>query len=238
MKAELARRRIEDDARRKLYSLYPDDGPLGRAHYPKHMEFFRAGAKHNERAFIAGNRVGKTYCVCYEATCHMIGWYPHWWEGRRFDRPVVAWASGEDAKAVRESLQPKLLGTSDAPGTGLIPGDHILDKRARGGIPDALDFVLVKHANGVSRLVFKAYEQGRESYQASEADIMLFDEEPPLPVYSEGLTRTMSTVPGQPNGIVLGAFTPLKGISSTVMYFLPSGAMPASETERMKAWGW
>ena len=222
-----------------LYQLYPETGPLRRAAYLKHMEFFKAGALHNERAFVAANRSGKSFCICYEGSCHLTGWYPDWWEGRRFDRPVVTWASGEDAKAVRESLQPKLIGPEGARGTGLIPRTEIKNVFARSGVTGAADFVEVRHkAGGVSRLVFKSYDQGRESFQASEVDVVMFDEEPPIDIYTEGLTRTMSTVPGQANGIVMCAFTPLKGLSETVMQFMPSGAIPATVETRKQAWGW
>jgi phage terminase large subunit-like protein len=232
---EAARR----NARRRLYAIYPEAGPLRRELYPKHLEFFAAGAQHNERLFLAGNRLGKTLCASYEATCHLIGWYPPWWQGRRFDRPIHCWASGEDAKAVRESLQPMLMGPEDARGTGLIPGDAIMRSPARGGIPDALDFVQVKHlSGGASRLVFKAYEQGRKSFQAAQVDVMVFDEEPPQAIYSEGLTRTMSVVPGEPSGILMCVFTPLLGLSGVVLSYLPGGAMPATEAQRKAAWGW
>ena len=43
-----------------------------------------------------------------------------------------------------------------------------------------------------------------------------------LAVYTEALTRTLSTNPGERNGVVMCAFTPLKGISSTVSSTLPS----------------
>ena len=46
--------------RNKLDSYYPDAGPLRRDLYPKHMEFFRAGLDHRERALIAANRIGKS----------------------------------------------------------------------------------------------------------------------------------------------------------------------------------
>lgn len=237
--AEVRRRRIREESERRLYALYPDDGPLRRDLYTKHTEFFAAGILHDERAFIGGNRTGKSYCICYEAVCHLIGWYPKWWQGRRWERPVVAWAAGEDVKAVRESLQPKLLGTSEARGTGLVPAVNIMRTPSRTGVPDAIDFVELKHSSGgVSRLVFKTYDQGRESFQASEIDLGLCDEEPPLPIYTEMLTRTMSTVPGDRNGAVLSAFTPLKGISATVLQFLPGGQYPATEDLRMKSWGW
>jgi phage terminase large subunit-like protein len=213
--------------RRKLYQLYPDMGPLRRELYAKHLEFYAAGALHQERAIIAANRVGKTICISYEATCHMTGWYPDWWVGRRFNRPVVAWFAGEDAKAVRESLQKKLLGPPEGLGTGLIPHDLIIGKpTAKSGVPEAYDAFNVKHAKGgMSRGLFKAYDQGRESFQAAEVDVMVFDEEPDEGVYSEGLTRTISTVPGVPNGIVMCGFTPLKGLSKVVLMYLPGGKM-------------
>lgn len=207
--------------------------------YPRHIEFFAAGATHDERAFIAGNRVGKTSAVCYEGTCHLTGWYPKWWEGRRFDRPTTGWASGEDGKAVRESLQVTLLGKVSERGTGLIPGAKIVRAVARSGVPDAIDFVEVRHeSGGLSRLVFKAYEQGRESFQSSQIDFGILDEEPPLSIYTEVLTRTLATVPGERNGTVLCSFTPLHGVSDTVLAFLPGGALPATEEARKAAWGW
>ena len=207
-----------------LYRLFPETGPLRRELYPKHMEFFAAGAHHQERAFIAANRVGKTMGACYEDTCHMTGWYPPWWVGRRFYSGGTIWMSGEDSKAVRESLQQTLLGKPGEIGTGLILADKILSMTPRSGVPDAVDTVTVKHSSGQTwRLVFKSYDQGRESFQASKVDVVLFDEEPPISIYTEGITRTMSTVPGQPSGLVMCTFTPLKGLSGVVLSYMPGG---------------
>jgi phage terminase large subunit-like protein len=214
------------ESRQRLFRLYPDDGPLRRELYPKHMAFFAAGAEHQERCFMAGNRVGKTLSGCYELTCHMIGWYPTWWTGYRFDRPIVAWASGEDAKSVRESIQQTLFGAPNALGTGTIPYAALHGKpTARGGVPEAIDTALVKtnFGPGQSRIVLKSYDQGREAFQASKVDVVLFDEEPPMDIYTEGLTRTMSTVPGQRSGIVMCTFTPLKGLSAVALAFMPGG---------------
>ena len=207
-----------------LYRLFPETGPLSRHNYPKHMEFFAAGALHQERAFIAANRVGKTMAACYEVTCHLIGWYPTWWAGRRFYEGNTAWVSGEDSKSVRESLQQTLLGKPGETGTGLIPADKIISTTPRSGVPDAVDTVSVKHSSGQTwRLAFKSYDQGRESFQASKVGVVLFDEEPPIQIYTEGLTRTMSTIPGQPSGLVLCTFTPLKGLSGVVLSYMPGG---------------
>lgn len=213
-------------AQRRLFRLYPDDGPLRRELYPKHMAFFAAGAEHQERCFMAANRSGKSTAGCYELTCHMIGWYPPWWRGYRFDRPIVAWASGEDSKAVRESLQVILFGAPGALGTGLIPHAALHGKpTARGGVPEAIDAASIKtnFGGGQSRIVLKSYDQGRESFQASKVDVVLLDEEPPMDIYTEGLTRTMSTVPGQKSGIVMCTFTPLKGLSAVALAFMPGG---------------
>ena len=44
----------------KIGGMYPDVGQLARYKYPKHLEFFAAGRRFRQRAFMAANRVGKT----------------------------------------------------------------------------------------------------------------------------------------------------------------------------------
>lgn len=238
--AELRQRIKFRESRRKLWTLYPDEGPLRREKYPKHMEFFAATKVHQEVAFIAANRSGKTLAACYALTVMMTGEYPEWWPGRRWNRPVSAWAAGEDAKAVRESLQTTLFGPPESLGTGLIPGENIIGKpTARAGVPEAFDTASIRHkSGGASRLAMKTFDQGRESFQAAKVDIIVLDEEPPSDIYSESITRTMSTEPGEPNGLMMCAFTPLKGISDVVLMFMPGGVIPVTEADRMKAWGW
>lgn len=192
------------------------------------MEFFANGAAHMERAFIAANRSGKSTAAGYELALHVTGQYPDWWIGRRFDQPVSAWVAGEDVKAVRGSIQPLLFGvpkTSESEGvlgTGLIPGDCIIgDPTANRGAPEAIDSATIRHiSGGISRIELKTYEQGRKSFQAAKVDIGWCDEEPPEDIYSEFLTRLMSTVPGVLNGIMMCTFTPLKGMSNVVMGYL------------------
>jgi phage terminase large subunit-like protein len=228
----------------RLYSYYPETGPLCRELYYKHMEFYAAGAIHQERGIIAANRSGKSFCLTYEGALHMTGWYPDWWEGRRFNHPVVLWLAGEDAKAVRDSLQLKMLGVGgdDAAvsaltgglGTGMIPFDNLIGKpTARAGVAGAFDTFNVMHASGgVSRGRFLTYDMGREAFQAATVDVVILDEEPPLPIYTEGLTRTMSTEPGKPNGIVMCGFTPLKGLSQVVLLYLPGGKLDDKPNQR------
>ena len=61
--------------------LFPDEGPLRRELYSKHISFFTAGATFKERCVLGGSRSGKTLAGAYEAMCHSSGRYPDWWEG-------------------------------------------------------------------------------------------------------------------------------------------------------------
>jgi len=210
--------------RRKLWTYFPDEGPYRRELYQKHLEFFRAGVEHRERAFIAANRVGKTEsCGGYELALHLIGEYPEWWEGRRFDRPIKAWAAGDTSQTTRDILQGKLLGPPGDFGTGLIPFANILDTKSKAGsVADAIETVRVKHSSGgVSRLTLKSYDQKRKSFQGTEQDVILLDEEPPMDVYTECFLRTADV--GYGPGMILATFTPLLGLSDVVLSYLPEG---------------
>lgn len=167
---------------------------------------------------MGGNRVGKTEGIgCYEVTVHLTGRYPHWWEGRRFDHAIDAWAVGESSKTVnRDVIQPKLLGRPGRLGTGMIPGDTVIRVIPKPGVPEAIETVYVRHVSeGESTLTFKSYEQGRESFQGAEKHVIWLDEECPKDIYVECLMRTMTT-----NGLVLLTFTPLKGMTELVRDFL------------------
>lgn len=205
---------------RKIWTYFPETGPLRRELYRKHLQFFEAGKSFRERGFIAGNRVGKTESGGgYELTLHLTGRYPEWWPGRRFNRPIRAVAAGDTAKTVREIIQAKLLGPNHDMGTGLIPADSLSKTTPKQGVPEAIDTVYVKHVSGgLSKLVLKSYDQKRVAFQGEEQDVIWLDEEPPLDIYTECLLRTMTT-----DGMVMLTFTPLLGISETVMQFLPAG---------------
>ena len=212
--------------RKSLYGYYPDNGPLRRELYQKHLAFFRGGVSYRERAAIAANRVGKTEGMGgYELTLHLTGKYPDWWEGRRFDHPVDAWAAGTTGLTTRDIIQAKLLGKPEKEsewGTGLIPGDLILTWTMHRGIPHAVESILVKHVSGgVSVVNLKSYEQGRKKFEGTSKHIVWFDEEPPLDIYTEGLLRTMDC-----NGMVMCTFTPLEGLSDVVLMYMPGGQIP------------
>ncbi len=208
-------------ARNKWEAYYLDTGPLRRELYPKHIGFFTAGTDFRERLFIAGNRTGKTTVAAYEVTCHLTGIYPPWWPGRRFDRPIKCWVSGESGKKVREVVQELLLGSPNTLGQGMIPAHCIAGKTMKSGVPDAIDTAWIKHASGdLSHLTFKSYEQGREGFDGDAVHVIWLDEEATVAIYTESLLRTMTT-----DGILLQTYTPLSGLSELVKLFLPSGTL-------------
>ena len=65
---------------------------------------------HRERLLMAANQVGKTYSGAAEAAIHLTGHYPDWWKGRRWDRPVRAWAGSETGEVTRDGVQRLLVG--------------------------------------------------------------------------------------------------------------------------------
>jgi phage terminase large subunit-like protein len=232
--------RTQEGRRRQrlFYRLFPDrdmvepDGSkiYARQRYPKHMEFFAAGADYRERCFMAANRVGKTFGAGgYETTCHLTGQYPQWWSGRRFLGPVKWWAAGKTNETTRDVVQATLLGSiaqrdgrKHFDGTGVIPGEELGSVSWKQGVSDLADTVKVRHASGGwSTLGFKSYQQGRGSFEGTAQHGIWLDEEPPLDVYGECLIRTATT-----NGIVMLTFTPLEGISEVVIGFLPTEMRP------------
>ena len=199
--------------------------------YPKQLEFHAADGDPNIREILlmAPNQVGKTLSCSAGVAMHLSGQYPDWWPGARFQGNVSGWAASETAQGTRDSVQRLLLGPPGAWGTGMIPGDAILDiKRAASAVPDCVDTVMVKRADGgVGRLVFKTYDQGRERWQAESLDFVWFDEEPDEDIYFEGTTRTNAT-----GGVSWLTFTPLKGMSKVVKRFLKEKA-PGTHIVRM-----
>lgn len=215
---------LKEIERRKLNmieSLFPDEGKFRRELYPKHMAFFKASADYKESLFIAANRVGKTLAGGYAMTCHLTGVYPHWWVGKRFDKPIVGWCAGDTGKTTRDIIQLKLLGMPGSFGTGLIPKDKIIRVLAKQGVSDAIEMIYIEHISGGKSLcALKSYDQRREGFQGTEVHVIWPDEEPPMDIYVEMLLRTMTT-----DGIIMTTFTPLMGLSDVVLSFCPGGEL-------------
>ncbi len=183
--------------------------------YAKQKAFHADGVSFRERLLRAGNQNGKTFAGAMEMAIHLTGKYPDWWNGRRYDRPIVAWASSDTGETTRDNPQRALLGLLGDIGTGVIPNRLIGKSRPAMGVADLLDYVKIKHeSGGWSTLRFKYYAQGRQKWQGPPIDVIWYDEEPPEEIYDEGLARTIAT-----RGMVYTTFTPLLGMSEVVRRF-------------------
>lgn len=196
--------------------------------YIKQKEFHADGLKNRERMFMAGNQLGKTLAGGMETAMHSTGRYPDWWQGIRFNRPTRGWVSNVTSELTRDGPQRILIGPPEQEeewGTGAIPGDCIMDANRATGISDGISTAVVKHVSGGNSYIgFKAYVQGRTKWQTETLDYVWFDEEPPLEIYTEGLTRTNAIL-----GPVFLTITPLLGMSEVVRMFLSE-----EQLEKMK----
>ena len=172
-----------------------------------------------QRLLMAGNRIGKSFSGAMEMAYHLTGLYPDWWEGKKFPRPIRAWAGGASNETTRDICQKELVGQPDDPsarGKGSIPLKLIGETVRKAGVPNALNSLVVKHVTGGwSRLAFKAYEMGKEKWMGESLDVIWLDEEPPTPIYTQSLTRTADK-----GGIVYMTFTPENGMTETVAQFV------------------
>lgn len=207
---------LEEINSRRLYNRMDFFEP-----YEKQQEFFDMGTTKRERLFSAGNQLGKTEAGAFEFSCHVTGRYPDWWLGRRWDRPIKAWATGETGLLTRDVVQKKLFGepgVMEARGTGYIPKscvDWDKDIIMARGVGELYDTVQVKNINGgKSTIKLKSFEQGRQKWQGDSVDLIWMDEEAEEDIYLEAVTRTNATM-----GCMFTTFTPLKGIQGIVKRF-------------------
>lgn len=223
----------------RILRYFPDGGPLRRELYAKHMEFFRAGARYPLRLMLKGNRVGGTEGFGCELTYHLTGDYPSWWEGYRFDHPIVAWAAGDTNPKTQEIIQAKLFGTKDARltskvGTGIIPGDTITGVTMRTGVPGAIETARIAYkTGGESVLTLKSFEQGVESFQGNEIHVIWLDELAPLAILAECIVRLTPTTWFE-GGILAWTVTPEEGMTDAILEFLPDGQVPDGEQQPPK----
>lgn len=216
----------------KLSSAFPSAGPFRRDLYSHALKFFKAGASFRQRCFIAANRIGKTFSAAYETTLHLTGRYPDWWEGRRFEKPIVAWAAGITNKTTKNIIQGELFGSFLDIGSGLIPKEDVVKIVTKPGVSEGIETAYIKHydkfgfEDGVSKIDLLSYDQGPDKFQGESVHWVWLDEEPSNPkIKEECLMRTMKTS-SFPGGILVLTFTPLFGLSPVVLQFLPGGRCP------------
>jgi phage terminase large subunit-like protein len=212
-------KQLEDAEAREQIRIYDNPG-AGGGPYPWQVLFHNAGADHAERCLMAGNRTGKTRSMAAECALHLTGEYPRWWKGRRFHTPVRCWVGSETNEGSRDIVQAALLG--DPVGTGWIPARAIHEKDPsyrQVGLSGVADSCRVQHrTGGWSKVTFKTYKQGREAWQGTSQHFVWCDEEPPMDIFTEALTRTIDV-----KGVMVLTFTPMEGISDAVRHFMDGG---------------
>ncbi len=226
--AEIKRRLEREVAEFRLADYRP---------YKPQAIFHARGLTHRERLLLAPNQTGKTLCACAEIAYHLTGRYPEGWIGRRWNRPIRGTGGSESAELTRKGTQRLLVGPPEVEaqwGTGMIPKRDLLDWSRRTCVPNTLDSIVVQHydeggsKDGESVHQFASYEQGPGKWASDTLDIAHFDEEPPEPVYMEGMTRTNV---GQ--GSVIITATPLNGMSAVIMRFYPQPQFPGAALIQM-----
>lgn len=185
----------------------------------KQEAFHAAGLVAQERLFTGGNRTGKTHGGERESVNHWSGNYNELWNGYKFKRPIESWVVGLTSSVVAQTLQKDLLGDRELNIRGLIHPDLIKSKRKSGSSDMYRTIYINNNFGGASRITFKTYEEGRESFQGSKVDLILMDEEPPFEIYKECKMRTMATEDGF-RGMIIITSTPLKGFSDFFNYFM------------------
>ena len=187
--------------------------------YPYQKKFHDTGKENSQRLLMAANRIGKSYSGASEISYHLTGLYPKWWGGKRYERPITAWAGGVSNETTRDIVQAELLGSPDDPdafGSGSIPKKNIIKTERKPGVPNAKSVALVRHVSGGnSSLFFKSFEMGVEKWQGRSVDCIWLDEEPSRDIYSQAVTRTLDR-----GGMVYMTFTPEAGMTETVASFI------------------
>lgn len=201
-------------ARLKNESKIHDWNPL-----PKQWEYINCHSK--IKTFTACNQGGKTSTACFEEASHATGIYHKDWRGVRYKKPVDIWIVGETSDRVRDTLQEKLFGPIGQFGTGIIPKECVdFDSMImRPGTPGAIQRARIKHTptGGWSSIQFFSFDQGREKFQGSTIDRVLFDEEPPDEIVGECKMRLIVK-----DGTMCFTFTPLTGITQVYKWLMDS----------------
>lgn len=190
----------------------------------KALEFYTATLEARQLLWMGGKRSLKTTSVCYMTACHLLGIYPKWWPGYRYDRPIRAMVGTVKATKTRDVLQKYFL--DGEPEFGLYPflhPDKILDKVPATGIPRGLDKLKVRHASGgISELKFMSFAEGAGNLQSERYDLVHLDESASLEVYLECLHRTAAM--GDYATFVFLTMWPEHGRDNVVDFFMNKGS--------------
>lgn len=189
--------------------------------YPWQKKAANLTGDHKVVGLLCGNQMGKTETACAIVAMHLIGVYPDWYEGRKFlKKPPNILVAGVDSNFNKNTLQKRLFGTNNRRmkqdmGTGMIPLESVVPNSIVSSRGDEVSSCKFFHSSGgQSEIIFKGYSDGREAVQGYPADVVYIDEQPKDDFWEEVLFRTTAT-----KGIVICAFTPLKGVTNLIRTF-------------------
>lgn len=168
--------------------------------HKKQMQFHQC-LKRNRWVF-GGNRSGKTECGAVESVWWARGNHPY----RQNRKNTIGWVVSLSYEVQREVAQAKILHYLNPEWI-----DDVVMQQGKKGAPEygIIDYIVVKNVfGGLSKIVFKSCDQGREKFQGASLDYVWFDEEPPFDIYEECRMRVLDRV-----GEVWGTMTPLKGLT-------------------------
>lgn len=152
---------------------------------PSARKYHRSKARF--RHALGGNRSSKSHSLAVEVLWFATGLHPF-----RLDcKPCTIWYATTTLDKVSDVCWNKL----DPLKNGLLLGLDVLKYRfdvvwrsKQLNIPGILRIFWPKRA-GISEIHFKAYEQGRESFQGAEVDLVAFDEQYPRDIFEEATSR-------------------------------------------------
>lgn len=212
-----------------LHKYFVEGTDLSIDKYPQYKKFIELSHTYKVKLITAGNRCGKTTIALLEACFHLLNWYPDWWTGKKWTekagKSFVLWIVSDtwqtSAKIVQEILFFEKEGAEF--GTGMLPGNRIISKKAVSNVDNCWSVVRVKRfGGGIGTIEFKPSSAGRKVFQGTTIDLIVMDEEPPHLVYFECLARLMTS-----KGHMLLAFTPLQGYTEMIKAFEKANSNPA-----------
>lgn len=178
---------------------------------------FKTDKPATQKGLMCANQIGKTTAGGAEVAYHMTGLYPSWWEGTVFKYATEWVIASTTNETTRDRCQRDLCGEpteDDSLGTGFIPKECFIGKPSRKpGVTDAFDSISVRHTSGgISKAIFRAYEQGPKKFMGTRLTGGYWaDEEPPAEINSQLNRGIIAT-----NGIGILTFTPEEGMTEVV----------------------
>lgn len=195
--------------------------------------------------FLTGDYVPthNSWAGGFETACHATGWYPEWWDepwghgngrGYRVNEAGAYICAAKTTKMLKKIPQRTLFGRAQRDkrgrfhvrGDGMIPAAAILHDTAifMPAAPGTLSEICVRYRDSqveASTIEMASYEQGRALFEGDAYHLAWMDEECPMEVYSEAVTRLMTT-----DGRMIVTYSPLDGLTDLTLEFMEAQYLP------------